>query len=99
MLRIIVSKSTVRQMEGVSAKTGKAYSLRFQEAHVFTQDADGNTDVFPTKFEISLDKDQPAYAPGEYVLHPSSLYMSRDGKLSVSPRLAPAKAVKPSATA
>lgn len=90
MIRIIVSKSAVRTLEGTSKTTGKPYHLRIQEAYAFTQDEDGNSDPYPTKFEIMLDKDQPAYTPGEYQLHPSSVKFSRDGKLVLSPRLAPA---------
>lgn len=90
MIRIIVSKTTVRELKGNSKTSGKPYHLRFQDAFAYTVDEQGNSEPFPEKFEISLN-DQPAYAPGEYVLHPSSVYMSRDGKLSLSPRLVPAK--------
>jgi hypothetical protein len=95
MIRIIVSKTAIRDLKGNAKNTGKPYHLRIQEAYAFTVDADGNSDPFPEKFEMMLDADQAPYAPGEYVLHPSSLYMSRDGKLSVSPRLAPVKAARP----
>lgn len=92
MIRIIVSKQTVRNLDGVSKTTGKEYHLRIQEAWAYPVDEEGNCDPFPQKFEIMLDRDQPAYAPGEYTLHPSSVYMSREGKLALSPRLAPVKA-------
>lgn len=92
MIRIIVSKQTVRTLDGVSKTTGREYHLRIQEVWAYPVDEDGNSDPFPTKFEIMLDRDQPAYGVGEYTLHPSSIYMSRDGKLSLSPRLAPVKA-------
>ncbi len=90
MLRCIVSKTTVREMKGTSAKSGRPYHMRFQEAYIFPVDEAGNADLYPEKFELRLKDEQPAYAVGEYVLHPSSIQKDREGNLSVVPRLAPA---------
>lgn len=95
MIRITVAQTTVRELKGVSKTSGKPYHMRFQNGYAFTQDKDGNQPPFPEKFEISLDNDQPAYTPGDYTLHPSAVYVDRDGRLAVSARLTPVKA-KPS---
>ena len=91
MIRITVAQSTVRELSGTSKTTGKPYHMRFQNAYAFTVDKDGNTPPYPEKFEISLDREQAPYSPGEYQLHPSAVYVDRDGRLACSPRLTPLK--------
>lgn len=89
MIKVIVAQTTVRELKGVSKTTQRPYHMRFQTGYAGTVDKDGNTPPYPEKFEISLDTDQPAYAPGEYTLHPSAVYVDRDGRLAISPRLTP----------
>jgi len=89
MIKVTVAQSTVRELSGVGKTSGKPYSMRFQTAYAHTVDKEGNTPPYPEKIEIILDKDQPAYAVGDYQLHPSAVYVDRDGKLAISPRLAP----------
>lgn len=99
MIKVTVTDPTVRNMSGTS-KAGKAYNLAFQTVwfHLFTKA--GQPEPYPTKVEVILDRDEKDgaalfFAAGEYVLHPSSIYVNADGKLSVAPRLvratAPAK--------
>lgn len=95
-IRIVISSPDFREMKGLSKTSGKPYHMRIQTAHAFPIDKDGVIGDFPDKFEIALDADQVPYPRGEYTLQPSAIYVSRDGKLSVSPRLvaraaAPAK--------
>ena len=89
MIKITVAQSTVKEISGTAKGTGKPYHLRFQAAYAHTVDKDGNTPPYPEKFEVILDKDAPPYAPGDYTLHPSAIYIDRDGRLSCSPRLTP----------
>lgn len=91
MIRITVAQSTVRELKGVSKTTQRPYHMRFQTGYALTVDKDGNPPPFPEKFEISLDTDQPAYTPGDYQLHPSAVYVDRDGRLAISARLTPLK--------
>ncbi|MEO8059067.1 MAG: single-stranded DNA-binding protein [Burkholderiales bacterium] len=95
MIKITVAQTTVKELSGTSKTTGKPYHMRFQNAYAFTVDREGNTPPYPEKFEISLDKDAAPYAPGDYTLHPSALYLDRDGRLACSPRLTPIKARVP----
>ena len=89
MIKITVAQTAVRELKGTSAKSGRDYHLRFQNGYAHTVDKDGNEPPFPEKFEISLDRDQLPYAVGVYSLHPSAVYIDRDGRLAVSARLTP----------
>lgn len=87
MIKITVAQTTVKEVKGVSKTSGKPYHMRFQSAYAHTVDAQGNQPPFPEKFEVILDTDAAPYAPGEYTLHPSALYIDRDGRLACAPRL------------
>lgn len=91
MIKIVIAQTGVRDLKGTSTKSGtpRDYHLRFQTGYAHTEDRDGNKPPYPEKFEISLERDQQPYPVGEYTLHPSALYIDRDGRLAVSPRLTP----------
>lgn len=91
MIKIIVHKSEPRSIPYTSKRTGQQATLRAQEAYAFTVNEQNEPAPFPEKFEILLRDGQPAYPVGEYQLHPSSLYLNREGKLVVAPRLVPLK--------
>jgi Helix-destabilising protein len=95
MIEIRITSPDVRELKGASKSTGKEYHLRFQTGYAFTVSKDGQVAEFPEKFEISLDKDQPAYSRGVYKLSPSAVYVNRDGRLDVSPRLVPVSTPAP----
>lgn len=98
MLKITVSQTTVRELKGVSAKSGKPYHMRFQTGYAWTVDREGNPPPYPEKIELMLGADDFPWAPGSYTLHPSSLYVDQNGRLSCTPRLTPIVA-KASSTA
>lgn len=91
MIKVQVTSTDVRRMTGNAKATGKPYDMSFQEAWFFLTDREGRPDPYPTKVEIALPKDKDGaalfYAPGNYQLHPSSIYVDRNGGLSVAPRL------------
>lgn len=94
MIRITIAQTTVKEVKGTSAKTGKPYAMAFQTAYAHTVDKDGNQPPYPEKFEVILDRDDQSglpkvYAVGDYQLHPSAVYIDQNGRLSVSPRLTP----------
>ena len=91
-IRIVITSPDFREMKGIGKTSGKPYHMRIQTAHAFPIDKDGVIAEFPDNFEIALDTDQVPYQRGNYTLQPSAIYVSRDGKLSVSPRLTPATA-------
>lgn len=89
MIEIRITSPDVRELKGTSKSTGREYHLRIQTAYAFCVAPDGSVAEYPEKFEISLDRDQPAYARGAYRLAPSAVYVNRDGRLDLSPRLVP----------
>lgn len=92
MIKITVAQVTVKEVKGISAKNGKPYHMRFQSAYAHTVDKDGNQPPYPEKFEVILDTDAAPYAPGDYTLHSSALYIDQNGRLSCAPRLTPIRA-------
>jgi hypothetical protein len=94
LIKITVPALPVRNMAGTS-KTGKAYDLNFQTIYCHTADQTGQALPFPEKTEIILEKGAAAFAAGEYTLLPNSLFVDRDGRLAVAPKLTPLK--KPAA--
>lgn len=91
MLKITITSPAIREMKGTGKASGKAYHMAFQTAWIHTHEKDGNPLPFPEKIELMLDKAEDGaflfYAPGEYTLHPSSIYVNADGKPAVAPRL------------
>lgn len=89
MIKIAITSPEIREMKGIGKTSGKPYHMRIQNAHAFTVDKDGTVAEFPDKFEIALDADQLPYARGHYTLSPAAVFVSRDGRLEVRPRLIP----------
>lgn len=90
MIKITVPSLPVRKMSGVS-KANKPYDLTFQTIYCHTADQTGAPLPFPEKVEIILEKEQAPHAAGEYQLLPNSLFVDRDGRLAVAPKLTPLK--------
>ncbi|MFS2205136.1 single-stranded DNA-binding protein [Variovorax sp. Varisp36] len=99
MIKVQVTSTTVRRMQGTAKASGKPYDMSFQDVWMFLSDREGHPDPHPTKVEVNLPKDKDGaalfYAPGEYLLHPSSIYVDSKGRLSVAPRLVRATAPAP----
>lgn len=95
MLKVTVTSASFREMKGTAKISGKAYHMAMQTAYLHTIDKDGVHAPFPEKTEIMLDKAEDGaflfYAPGEYTLHPSSVYVDRDGKIAATLRLVSSK--------
>ncbi|MDM0027777.1 single-stranded DNA-binding protein [Variovorax saccharolyticus] len=103
MIKVSVTSTAVRRMTGNAKATGKPYDMSFQDVWMHLLDREGQADPYPTKVEIILPKDKDGaalfYAPGEYFLHPSSIYVDNRGGLSVAPKLAKAAAPAPKSAA
>jgi hypothetical protein len=97
MIKVTVAQTTVRELKGIAKASQKPYHMRFQTGYAHTVDREGNTPPYPEKFEIMLDTDQSPYTPGDYTLHPSAVYVDRDGRLAISARLTPSKSPAKSA--
>jgi len=87
MIQITVTAAPIKELKGTGKASGKPYHMRIQTAYAYTVDKDGNLPDFPDKFEISLGEGQPPYEKGIYTLSPSSIYISREGRLETKPVL------------
>lgn len=98
MIQISVKSTEVRNQRGNGKVSGKPYDINFQTVWAHTSDRNGNSNPFPEKVEIILEKNEQGaalfYPMGEYTLAPNSVYVDRSGNLSISPRLV---ALKPKA--
>lgn len=94
MIKIAITSPEIREMKGIGKVSGKPYHMRIQTAHAFTVGQDGVVAEFPDKFEIALDEGQFPYARGSYTLSPSAVFVGRDGRMEVRPRLVPLAAAK-----
>lgn len=92
MIRITIHSGEARTVNYISKKTGQPATLHTQTAYAHIVNENGEPVPYPEKFDIFLRDKQPPYAPGDYTLHPSALYLNDQGRLSVAPRLVPVKA-------
>lgn len=98
MIKVTVLPDSTRLITWAAKAGGReAGSMRAQTAWFHTIGRDGTPSPFPEKAEVILDRatdsrpEQPSYAPGEYTLHPSAVYIDQNGRLALSPRLTPIK--------
>jgi len=95
MLKVTVTSPAIRNMKGIGKASGKPYDMNFQTIWIHTVSPDGTPSPFPEKTEIILEKAEDGAAlfhpPGEYTLHPSSVYVDNSGNPAVSLRLVPLK--------
>lgn len=89
MIKIAITSPDIREMKGIGKASGKPYHMRIQTGHAFTLSTDGVLSEFPDKFEIALDAEQTPYPRGTYTLSPSAVFVNRDGRMDVRPRLVP----------
>jgi hypothetical protein len=99
MIKIEIESAEVKTKSGVSARTGKPYSMREQKGYVYTCDRDGKPNRHPNTLVLTLREDQQPYAAGFYTLSPASFYTNKYDQLEVSPVLVavPVAAVKAAA--
>lgn len=82
-LKIEVKGTEVETRNGVSARTGKPYSIRSQNAYAHTMESNGNPRPFPDRISLNLDDDQHPYAAGMYLLDDRSIYVGDFGRLTL----------------
>lgn len=84
-MKIEIYSSEVREISGVSTKTGepRPYTMRRQEgfAHL------SSDSPYPVRISIGLAEGQPAYTPGMYEMLNTSFYINKFGGLALSPDL------------
>lgn len=97
MIRVTIAPGNPREISGIAKGTGKPYRFYTQTAYFHCYGRDGKPNAFPDKCEVIVDSADKAYAPGDYQLHPASVYVDRNGRPAMAPRLVPVT-VKSSAT-
>lgn len=95
MLKIQVETMVVDAKNGTSAKTGKPYSIREQEAWMYGYDREGKPHPHPQRVRLTLDDDQKPYEVGTYQLCPSSIYVDRFNQIAIRARLRAVAQVAP----
>jgi hypothetical protein len=94
MIKVTITSTDVRNMQGTSKTTQRPYDLHFQTAWIHTVDRAGNQNPYPEKVELMLDKTPSgAVVPhpvGEYTTSPASILVDR-GHLVFKPVLTPSK--------
>ena len=81
-MMVEVNSGEVRTKSGVSAKSGKQYSIREQEGWLFIP-----SEPYPQKIKLNLEDGEEAYPPGRYQISPSSFFVGKFGDLQVRVRL------------
>jgi len=83
MIKIEVISTDITKKAGTSTRTGKAYSIREQDAWAYLFDRQGAADPHPTKIRLNLEDDQLPYPKGMYVLDKTSFFVDRYGQLTI----------------
>lgn len=89
MIKIEIENAEVKSKSGVSARTGKPYSMREQKGYAYTVDQTGKPNKYPSTLVLTLRDDQSPYQPGLYTLSPASFYTNKYDQLEISPVLVP----------
>ena len=96
MITVSIHSADLRQQPYKSKKDGSPQMLHLQTVYVHTFDRNGQPNPYPEKVELFAERNeagQPVALPiGKYILHPSSIYVDQNGRLSVAPKLVAAKA-------
>jgi len=93
MLRVSVHSPVLRVQPYINKK-GQAAELHLQTVYVHTVGEDGTPAPYPEKVEAFAERGPDGsprpWPAGEYTLHPSAVYVDRNGRLAASVRLTPA---------
>jgi hypothetical protein len=88
-IKIEVKSAEIYTKTGTSARTGKPYSIREQDAYAHICDRDGKPQPYPVKIKLMLGDQQSPHAPGNYQLSDTSFWVDRFAGLSITPVLVP----------
>ena len=83
-MKIEILQEPIDERKGIARSTNKPYHMRMQNAYLH------NDNRYPVRFQISLRDQQQPYAAGMYELEPDAIYVDRDNRLAIFPRLKPA---------
>ncbi|OFZ92318.1 MAG: hypothetical protein A3F74_15970 [Betaproteobacteria bacterium RIFCSPLOWO2_12_FULL_62_58] len=76
-----VQEETIRPSGKPGAKQFTPFTKRFQGGYVQLAQPNGQPEPYPTKCNVNLEAEQPAYEPGVYSLGDDSFYVDRNHNL------------------
>mgnify|MGYP001125754574 CR=1 FL=1 len=99
MIKIRILSDKLNILKGTGKESGKPYEMHIQTAYAYTVDDSGAVVEIPEKFEFVLPKDADGFISkplprGDYTLSPNAIYIDRNGRMSINPRLLPAASAK-----
>lgn len=99
MVKIRILSDKINILKGTGKESGKPYEMHIQTAYAYTVNDLGEVAEIPEKFEFVLPKDADGFiskplARGDYTLSPSAVYIDRNGRMSINPRLMPIAGAK-----
>lgn len=99
MIKIRILSDKLNILKGTGKESGKPYEMHIQTAYAYTVNDLGEVAEIPEKFEFVLPKDADGFickplARGDYTLSPSAVYIDRNGRMSINPRLMPIAGAK-----
>lgn len=84
MIDIEIESTSVKTKSGVAAKTGKAYSIREQQAWAYLLHPDTKQkQKHPVSIVLTLEDNQEPYPTGSYIMHPASIYVGSFDRLNI----------------
>lgn len=92
MIKIRILSDKLNVLKGVGKESGKPYEMHIQTAYAYTVTDTGEVAEIPEKFEFVLPKDVDGFIAkplprGDYTLSPSAVYVDRNGRMAINPRL------------
>lgn len=99
MIKIRILSDKCNILKGVGKDSGKPYEMHIQTAYAYTVADTGEVAEIPEKFEFVLPKDSDGFIGkplprGDYTLSPTAIYIDRNGRMSINPRLIAAAGAK-----
>ena len=97
MIKIRVLSDKCNILKGIGKESGKPYEMHIQTAYAYTVSDTGEVAEIPEKFEFVLPKDEAGQivkplGRGDYTISPAAVYIDRNGRMSINPRLIPVAA-------
>ena len=78
-----ITNTTSENISG-TGKNGKPFSFNKQTIYAHTEG-----EIYPLKSEFILEDNQAPLSIGLYDLHPSSVYIDRNGRVAINPLFIP----------
>lgn len=82
-IKVEINKIEVEEISGNAKATGKPFAFTKQVGWLH------GSDPYPTRFEFIVDSPSKALQPGFYALDENSVYVDRNGRLAINPKLNP----------